>query len=273
MLRQLFYEYPPIRTVVNLTGGKGAGLHRVVWSLRPPPNVDGEADGAAVANDRGVGVRQMELPSVCLKRGTRYVGGTLFVLLLGIFLYKALCLRAFYLQAVIDLGGQPIPTLIDALDDRSEAVRAVVVEGLARYGRDSLPALLEAVRDKNPARREGAVIALNVMALKKSDVLPGLQEEAAPVFKELLNDPDDRVKARALTALWHVNKNPSEVLGPAICFLTIRDHRVQYEACMVLREIGPEARAAIPVLREMLGDHDDYIRTIAKDALEGIETQ
>ncbi len=37
------------RTVVNLTGGKGAGLHRVVWSLRPPPNADGEADGAAVA--------------------------------------------------------------------------------------------------------------------------------------------------------------------------------------------------------------------------------
>jgi photosystem II stability/assembly factor-like uncharacterized protein len=37
------------RTVVNLTGGKGAGLHRVVWSLRPPLNADGETEGAAVA--------------------------------------------------------------------------------------------------------------------------------------------------------------------------------------------------------------------------------
>jgi hypothetical protein len=35
--------------VVNLTGGKGAGLHRVVWSLRPPLNSDGESEGAAVA--------------------------------------------------------------------------------------------------------------------------------------------------------------------------------------------------------------------------------
>ena len=70
---------------------------------------------------------------------------------------------------------------------------------------------------------------------------------------------------------WAQKDIPSEV-NSLIEKLKDPDEEVRQNAAKALGEIGPEAKAAIPALREALKDDYKAVRKAAEDALKEIES-
>ena len=83
-----------------------------------------------------------------------------------------------------------------------------------------------------------------------------------PLFIKLMEDPDPGVHARVLNAITDAGE-------PAVPGLieALKNDKVAYWACVVLRGMGPTAKAAVPALVEKLKDPRPEIRREAVLAL------
>jgi HEAT repeat protein len=79
---------------------------------------------------------------------------------------------------------------------------------------------------------------------------------------------------RVAEALWRIDKHPASVTALAKAF---RKHAVSGDdevldyVAGVLGDIGPEAKAAVPVLVEALSDRDRWVRKSAAAVLEKVD--
>lgn len=171
------------------------------------------------------------------------------------------------------LANRDISGLVESLDDRSEAVRKISVNRLANAGILAISPLADALMHNSPARREGAAIALGRMALQAPDVIPSLQERAAPALNSALSDEDSRVRVWAAVALWRVNRKTKEVMPILVQSWRDEDLNVRYAASQCLADIGPDAKEALPDLRKDLSNQDPSVRKWAADTLRRIEPE
>ncbi len=92
-------------------------------------------------------------------------------------------------------------------------------------------------------------------------MLTACGEEAAPILVRELDG----------TSWWYAAMALAEMGKPAlpqiIGALEDPDWAVRVAACHSLRQMGPEAREAVPVLEPLLSDEDDAVRRAAADAL------
>lgn len=94
------------------------------------------------------------------------------------------------------------------------------------------------------------------------------------VVPALLDEIDDTWSGiQAATALWLIDRRLTAVEALAHAFRE-NARRLEYDemeaAADALKQIGPEARAAVPVLVEALGDRDALVRDLAADALSRV---
>lgn len=115
---------------------------------------------------------------------------------------------------------------------------------------------ITSLRDFNPSHR-----AMAIWALPELD--PSSKRSAIPTLIEMLGDkkhkPDETSEVAGV-AYCVLSKMAPESIDPLIAALHSQDVQVRLLAAGALAEIGPDAKAAIPVLKKGLAGKDPNVR-------------
>ena len=150
--------------------------------------------------------------------------------------------------------------LVELLKDGSATVRAHAVCALGQIGapaKSAVPALAELVKDPDETVRRQVVQAV-------LHIHPGPQV-TIPLCVKLLEDSDPGVQVRILNAISQAG--PQAMPG---LIVALKNEKAAYWACLVLRDMGPAAKDAVPALTEKLQDPLPEIRREAILALAAI---
>jgi HEAT repeat protein len=160
-------------------------------------------------------------------------------------------------------AAEAVDPLKELLTDSSAAVRAHAASALGDIGEPAKSAavpLAELVKDRDEHVRREAI-----EALMKIHADP---EVVMPLAVKLLEDPDPTVRIAVLQAI--ANRGPKPVPG---LIRALQYEKAAYWACVALREIGPDAKAAVPALIEKLKDKHPELRREVILALAAMESE
>jgi len=164
--------------------------------------------------------------------------------------------EATKVKALDQLGAgseKPVEVLkqVEALlKDKSAKVRAHAALALGSAGpaaKESAQALAELLKDADATVRRSALRAIR-------DIHPG-PKVMIPICVKLLEDPDPAIRVRVLDAIAEGGVESVPGLIEAL-----KDDKAAYWALIVLRDIGPEAKDAIPAIIARLTDKKPEIR-------------
>lgn len=172
--------------------------------------------------------------------------------------------EATKLKAIESLGTlgdvAAVPALERLCNADSPLVRAYAARALGAIGPDAKGAartIIDLLADPEPSVRRQAIGALK-------SIRPG-PKVAVPLFARLMRDSDPGVRMRVLEAVADAKANAVPALVEAL------DNKdAAYWACIVLRDIGPDAKGAVGALVEKLNDPRPEIRREAALALAAI---
>ena len=153
-----------------------------------------------------------------------------------------------------------VPDLIKALDDPAKTVQAYAAFALGEIGKASVPAvekLIERAFDKDALVRRGALLAVRQIGAPP--------EKTRPLFLKMLEEGEP---ASVLPMLQTI-ADAGEVAVPPMREL-LKDEKLCYWACVVLRDMGDKAAPAVPELIGMLSHKEPEVRMQALMALAAI---
>ncbi len=168
----------------------------------------------------------------------------------------------------------PVADLAKILKSGNEAEKVKALNELAARGEKAAEALqpIEALlKDKSPKVRAHAVMALGDIGSASKDSVPALVE--------LLKDPDDTVRRTVLRAVRAIHPGPAVMIPLCTKLLEESDPAIRGRVLATIAEKGAEA---VPALKEALKDDKAafwaliILRDIgpaAKDAIPGIITK
>ena len=165
--------------------------------------------------------------------------------------------------AARDLGdersaaAEAVPALRKTLSDKDSLVRAHAARALGKIGKASLPAveeLAQMITDEDLHVRREAIDALRAIQPPK--------EMSVPLMVKALGDKESAVVLSALNTLAQYGKEAVPLM-----IRLLDDEQTAYWATLVLHEIGPEAREAVPKLNETLNSDKPEVRGEAAMAL------
>ncbi len=110
-----------------------------------------------------------------------------------------------------------------------------------------MPALAELLKDPDESVRRTAVRAIRA-------IHPG-PKVMIPICIKLLEDPDPAIRARILNAIAEGGVESVPGLIEAL-----KDEKAAFWALIILRDIGPAAKDAVPAIAEKLKDKRPEIR-------------
>jgi HEAT repeat protein len=160
-------------------------------------------------------------------------------------------------------AADAVEPLTSLLNDNSAQVQAHAVYALGQIGeaaKPAVPALVALLKGPDATVRTQAVKA--VMAIN-----PG-PDVTMPLCVKLLEDPDPNVRNRVLLAI--AEAGPRAVPG---LMVALKNDKAAYWACLILRDLGPAGKDAIPALVEKLQDPRPEIRREAILALGAMEKE
>jgi CubicO group peptidase (beta-lactamase class C family) len=153
--------------------------------------------------------------------------------------------------------------LIKALGNPQAGVREDAALALGKIGpaaADAIPALVHMLADNDP-----------YVAGRASTALGKIGPKAVPSLACALVDSNASVRFSAAVALSNI---PGvEPLPALLKALNDPDPRVRWTAALAMGSMGPEPRAAVPVLAGLLADRDEDVRIAAAAALERISPE
>ncbi|MCC9607959.1 HEAT repeat domain-containing protein [Blastopirellula sp. JC732] len=137
-----------------------------------------------------------------------------------------------------------VAPLTKQLMSTSPLIRAHAAHALGAIGHDAAPAVDELVKlvgDADPLVRRQAIDALQAIHPDRQKVI-GL-------FATLLSDSDPAVRLRVMHAISDAGKAAVPGLSAAL-----KNEKAAFWACLILREMGPEASEAAPALTALLSE-------------------
>jgi HEAT repeat protein len=162
--------------------------------------------------------------------------------------------------SISQAADSSVKDLIGMLNSPDAAVRLKAIDQLAAQGDkavEAAPQLTALLTDADQSVRRHTVKA--IMAIR-----PG-PKVMLPLFIKLMEDSDPGVHARVLEAITEAG----EAAVPGL-IESLKNDKVAFWACIVLRDMGPVAKAAAPALAEKLKDPRPAIRREAVLALGAI---
>jgi HEAT repeat protein len=173
-----------------------------------------------------------------------------------------------------------IPAVVQSLKHSDPSMRmraASVVSEYEMYSPGIISALSEAVDDSSPVVRRAALQTL-------ADAGPAAIG-ALPQLTLMLKEPDEYLRLSAADALWRISPEQAIVVVPLlITLIDVQETRsasgqtsggdrqaLETAAVHVLGEMGPLAKDAAPVVRDLLQRGGDDLRFSAADALRHID--
>jgi HEAT repeat protein len=187
--------------------------------------------------------------------------------------------RFYAIRALGAIGpdaGDGVPALAKVmLEDNDQVLRSEAAKALAAMDPASaaaVPQLAQALDDKYYFVRMNAGLALFRLRTAARPAIPAL-------IKAIKDDSNQTnlktflitVQEQAVLALGRASAGTTEGV-PTLTELLASDkpESLRRSAAQALGEVGPEARSAVPKLRELSGHPNDYIRQTVERALEKI---
>jgi HEAT repeat protein len=161
-------------------------------------------------------------------------------------------------------SADAVPVLLEELRQAKKAQRVALVERLARLGpgaKAALPALVDALQEQDPRLRTAAL-----HALARLGELDDAAEPAVAELTKLAKSADVVERFNARRALVRIRKNVAH-LNLLADLLKEDPAELRGSAADLLGQFGPDAKAAVPALRELLKDADAHVRSTAAMAL------
>ena len=140
---------------------------------------------------------------------------------------------------------------------------------LGTEAKSALPALFGLLSDKDEWMRYVAGFTLESLG-------PVAGDDLLPLLKNCLQDPDVMVQSEAIRILGQIHQKPDRVI-PILVEILAKPQSPQYtqrirtDAIQALRQLGAEAKPAVPTLVALLNDADAPIRSAATNALKSID--
>lgn len=153
-----------------------------------------------------------------------------------------------------------VPALTAALTSEAPMVRAHAAIALGRIGaaaKSAGPALVNLVADKDGNVRRAALLSLR--AIKPGPAV------TLPVFAKVLKEADPETRMHIL----HAIASAGEDAVPGL-IVALQHPEIKYWAILVLGDLGPKAKAAVPQLTALLKDESIQVRREAAMALGAI---
>jgi HEAT repeat protein len=172
------------------------------------------------------------------------------------------------IRAIGELAGHreraaaAVAPLAQLLKDKSAEVRAHAAHALGEIGapaRSVVPALVEAIKDDDASVRRQVIGAM-------MSIRPG-PEVVVPLLAQLLEESDPATQVRILHSM--VERGPAAVPG---AIEALKNDKAAYWACLVLRDLGPVGKDAIPALVNRLSDPRPGVRREVALALASMES-
>jgi HEAT repeat protein len=161
------------------------------------------------------------------------------------------------------------PTLISSMGDPSSPYRVKSIQSLTTLGHSILPELIKGLGDQNTEVRYNCAVVLGRIG---PDAL-----EAGPMLIITLDDPVVEVRAAAQYALKEIgfpfkySPSPSQRIYDLIAALRSPNAIVRAATAEALGNMGSEAEAALPALRQALKDPNQGVRLAAEEAIKKIQ--
>ncbi|WP_428307226.1 HEAT repeat domain-containing protein [Lacipirellula sp.] len=192
--------------------------------------------------------------------------------------------RLAAIDTIVAMGPPAVPRLIELLAHEDKAVAVSASVALNKLGPPAVPALVDALRSENDQVVERAASALCWIGPRARSALPKLIELAAA------EDRSDAARMTIVHAILKINPHAAQVSPellatlPAITrVLEAGGFKQQGMAAECLKEFGPAAKDALPLLHRRLeppsDDVDteglvrDYVQRTASEAIETIEAK
>ncbi len=154
------------------------------------------------------------------------------------------------MEALFRLGSAGVPRLIGLLGNQDEAIGISASVALNRIGSPAVPALIRALDSENEQVVDQALSALWWIGQGAKDAIPDLLMIVAS------QDQPERIRiAAARTAIKiapndsRVNNEISKAMPRLIGIFQGREAKYQGWAAEVLRQLGSDAKSALPALR------------------------
>jgi HEAT repeat protein len=160
---------------------------------------------------------------------------------------------------------QAVPALAELLKENDEDLRTAGAEVLGNLGDEAgeaLPALLTASKCRDDSGK---------VARQALDRIRKAPRSAAPALLPLLKDPEPYVRLKAIEALCELEEGDKECLAALLELVKRRDSKVRQHAARLLYRYGSAAKQAVPALMEVVrNDADPQSRILAIGALGAI---
>jgi HEAT repeat protein len=210
--------------------------------------------------------------------------------------------RALAAEAILKLGPDAslAPMWIEMFKDRDDDVASTAVKAVAQLGKlrkEQVASLIDALKSNRPAVRDCAASALGEIGpdagLAVTELLKAMQDPDGNVQKSAVMalgkiGPNARIAAPQLIAALkdkRVHDNAVEALGKlgkgAVPYLVQGlkgdelKHPQKLDILGILRQIGPDAKEAVPTLVAITKSFDELpsMRKAARAALDRIEAK
>ena len=148
-------------------------------------------------------------------------------------------------------------------------VFATAEDGLILWEPEShaaIPALIGALSDTDRDAGTSSYAAVRATAADTLGNFGSKANPAIPKLVSLLNNSDPAVSSSVAVALWKIQRRTTDTVPVLIGIIQSRPFGFDHISCIrALGEMGPSARAAIPVLQELKEQtdlHKDYSESL-----------
>lgn len=154
---------------------------------------------------------------------------------------------------------------------RGAGISAIYSVGsLAPGYREHVPRLMAALKDADTETRDAATYDLGALRPREQTKA----KAALPPLEEALNDSQASIRIRVAETILVIDfKQSKTVLPTLINLLSETNYLVRLRAIDLLRQIGTDAKDAVPSLTNALRDDSRTIQTWASEALKRIEPE
>ena len=193
-------------------------------------------------------------------------------------------LKAIYeLRLYKKLDSELESAIINALEDKNTSIRYYAASTLACKGsKKSIPKLIQLLKDKDKTLRVFSAHALISLGFKDSLVAKVLVEglkntphvsllttdllckmgltakDSIPALYEIAyKNPDFKKRVLAARAIWHITGDNQKIVPILISILQDSRQGASQQAALLLGEIGPPAKEAIPTLIKKMRAYDN----------------
>lgn len=180
------------------------------------------------------------------------------------------------LMVFVAVQEDGLSELKKALRDPDPKVRvqaAIDLSNLGPKARPALPALFELLKDKDASVRARAVASITQISfVDEKKMLRPVEEIDQKILQALIPFIEDKaleVRRTAIGAVGYGREKSKEAVPKLIA--AMKDGQTRTHAITCLGAIGPDAKAAVPALREALKDEKMAVRMAAARALTAIQ--